>query len=78
MLNPRASATSNAAAHARAAADRLAPVQAAVGSRLAGSQLTVAAAAGALTGVAAAHRRLRHESCLRQFTPLVTARLDAG
>jgi sigma-E factor negative regulatory protein RseC len=38
----------------------------------------LAAAAGALAGVAAAHWRLRHETCLRQFTPLVTARLDAG
>ena len=37
-----------------------------------------AATAGALVGVATGRWRLRRESCLRQFTPFVTARLDAG
>lgn len=37
----------------------------------------VAALAGALAGVATGRRRLRREACLRQFTPVVTARLEA-
>lgn len=38
----------------------------------------LAAATGGLAGIAAGRLRLRREDCLRQFTPLVTARLDAG
>lgn len=37
-----------------------------------------AAIAGALAGVATGRWRLRRESCLRRFTPLVTARLDVA
>lgn len=38
----------------------------------------LAAATGGLVGIAAGRLRLRREHCLRQFTPLVTAKLDAG
>ena len=36
----------------------------------------LAALAGGLAGIATGRRRLRREACLRQFRPLVTARLD--
>ena len=36
------------------------------------------AIACAMAGAAIVHLRLRRRACLRQFTPLVTARLDAG
>ena len=38
----------------------------------------LAALAGAVVGVATGRRRLHREACLRQFTPVVTARLEAG
>lgn len=41
-----------------------------------GAALT--ATTGGLAGIVAGRLRLRRENCLRQFTPLVTARLDAG
>lgn len=37
----------------------------------------LAALAGAVVGVATGRHRLHRESCLRQFTPVVTARLEA-
>ena len=36
----------------------------------------LAALAGGVAGIATGRRRLRREACLRQFRPLVTARLD--
>jgi sigma-E factor negative regulatory protein RseC len=36
------------------------------------------ATAGALAGIAAGRRRLRRETCLQQFRPVVIARLEAG
>ena len=36
----------------------------------------LAALAGGMAGIATGRRRLRREACLRQFRPLVTARLD--
>ena len=38
----------------------------------------LAAMAGALAGIAAGRRRLRRETCLQQFRPVVTARLEAS
>ena len=38
----------------------------------------LAAGTGGLAGIAAGRLRLRRGNCLRQYTPLVTARLDAG
>ena len=38
----------------------------------------VAAIVGALAGVTAGRRRLRRETCLQQFRPVVIARLEAG
>ena len=38
----------------------------------------LAALAGALAGISAGRRRLRRETCLQQFRPVVTARLEAS
>lgn len=38
----------------------------------------LAAAVGALAGIATGRRRLRREACLQRFRPVITARLETG